>query len=409
MNPNFSVESEFLVGTNFSGRSDYLKSRLIEPDLYNSSNPYGIYIGEIPGDYLSGLAPTVKDEITLHCADAKSMLTANINDFLESISFRNHYSKNPFSLSGGEQSILAIISSLLLNPKRVSIDITLEQLNKSWRTPLFETLHNLNDIDLSISICDNRVSEYENKIFQIISKEKYSTQKERTESLFKNICISNNEPDMFPTSNLLINKLNFNYRGSKIRIIENCNYEFEPGIIYHLKGDNGTGKSTLSKLLCGVLKASSGNISVGKKEWNTYKYPGKYVGYSFQNPDEQLFSSTVRKELFADSKKINKQTIDFFIASFGLSETLEMHPAELPFVIRKRLAIAGTLVNERDWYILDEPTIGQDNTNMNEIANLVKLLVKKGKGVILISHSESFIECFDKVHTITLQNGKIES
>jgi len=409
MNLNGSINTVFLTGTNFSGRSNYLKKHISKPKTYISKYPYGIYIGEIPGNYLSGLAPTVKNEIALHASNKESLLGIHVNDFLERILFKKHYDKNPFSLSGGEQTVLSIISALLMEPQKLAIDITLEQLNKSWRIPFFEMLGIIKGSDLCVKICDNRVDEYENKMFIFSSSDEYGIRNNPTECIFKNISISNSKMRMSASQNLSINKINFNYKGSKTKILENCTYEFEPGLVYHLKGENGAGKSTLSKLLCGVLKATSGNIFIGSNECNTYKYPGKLIGYSFQNPDEQLFSSSVRKELLSCKKGTNKDNFDFFIESFGLAEILEKHPAELPFVIRKRLAIVATLINEREWYILDEPTIGQDNFNMAEIANLVKLLVRNGKGIILISHSESFIKCFDKVYTVTLQNGKIES
>jgi energy-coupling factor transport system ATP-binding protein len=79
----------------------------------------------------------------------------------------------------------------------------------------------------------------------------------------------------------------------------------------------------------------------------------------------------------------------------------------MPFVIRKRIALAATIANEREWYILDEPTIGQDQTNVKELIKLIKLLANKGKGIILISHSEMFVSSFEKVITVTIKNGKL--
>ena len=101
----------FIEGRNFSGRSNYLKKLcFINP---NTSNR-GIYIGEIPGNYLSGVSPTVKEEIELFSQNTRVKLKEDIYRLLDQFGFEKLYSNNPFSLSGGEQVVLSVMIGLLL-------------------------------------------------------------------------------------------------------------------------------------------------------------------------------------------------------------------------------------------------------------------------------------------------------
>ena len=142
---------------------------------------------------------------------------------------------------------------------------------------------------------------------------------------------------------------------------------------------------------------------------NPYKYPGKLFGYSFQNPDELLFSRTVEEEVLRFEKRETKAYTDrrdLFLEMFGLNEIRTCHPAELPYVIRKRIALAATLATDRPWYIMDEPTIGQDSEFIDFLISLFNHLVEQGKGLIIISHSQKFIQMFN-AKVLYLVNGKL--
>jgi len=403
-----ATQIKHIDGENFSGRSSYLQSLIKSDTILKNHQPFGVMVGEIPANYISGLAPTVENEISLHKTGTNKSFEKRLNNLLSMLLFDKHLEKNPFNLSGGEQAILIIICSLLLEPKHLAIDTTLEQLNRAWRTPLLLELSNPDFIATNISIADNRFSEY------ILNAQKL---KPSLHSRMESDVVHGLGRIISPftiglksvAKNLSMNNLNFGY-SKKQMLLKDLNYEFESGNIYHLNGINGAGKSTLSKILTGVLKPSSGKIYLSNLHYDAYRFPGKVVGYSFQNPDEQIFSLTVMeevlpKQLFKENKNIEMAKAIF--SSFGLSNFAKSHPSEMPFVIRKRIALAATLANERDWYILDEPTIGQDQRNVEEITKLIKLLALNGKGIILISHSEQFVSSFENLKTLTISNGKI--
>lgn len=399
-----SPNLKHIAGENFSGRSSFLQNVIKSEEIKFLNQPWGVLVGENPPNYISGLAPTVKDEISLHATGSKTKYEKRITDLLSTFFFENHFDKNPFNLSGGEQAILIILCALLLEPKQLAIDTTLEQINKKWRTPLLNEISNSIFCNTNIYISDNRFDEYCFNFAKIVPPKNI----EPLKAFGKIVC-----PEEIKISseakNLSLNNLYFGYANNK-KLLTGLNYEFKAGNIYHLNGINGAGKSTLAKILTGVLKPSSGNILINNEYYNAYKYPGKYVAYSFQNPDEQLFSNTVLKEvipleLLKENKNIEHAKKMF--SAFSLSELSEKHPSEMPFVIRKRIALASSLAHERDWFILDEPTLGQDQNNVDEITKLLKLLSFYGKGIIIVSHSEKFISGFENVKTVTLDNGHI--
>jgi energy-coupling factor transport system ATP-binding protein len=92
------------------------------------------------------------------------------------------------------------------------------------------------------------------------------------------------------------------------------------------------------------------------------------------------------------------------VAAFGLEHVLGLHPQELPFSMRKRIAMAATVACGTPWIILDEPTLGQDDYSAGQLARYIVRLVSSGAGVIIISHSESFISHLP-VERVTLKGG----
>ncbi len=381
----------FITGNNFSGRTECLKNIINQSANNVILKTNNLYIGEQPTNYISAILPTVKDEIQLHRTGENLILEDEIINLFYKLGFEKHFNKNPFSLSGGEQTILVILCNLLLNPENLCIDSTIEQLNEKWYMQLFDFFIQSNTIQSNLYISDNRVEEYKLTASHLIESQpnqisyKYKFHKPR---------IIKDESIRIESQSITIKNLTFAYDNNN-PVFENLNYHFEKGNIYHLKGENGAGKSTLAKILIGVLKLKQGILLVNNEPYNSYKTPGALCGYSFQNVDEQLFSNTIEKEILPYLKNESKEYSsrrELYINMFGLQDIRKYHPAEMPFVIRKRIAIASTLAMNKPWYILDEPTLGQDNEFVEFLIQLLNHLKEQGKGIILISHSKTFIE-----------------
>jgi len=166
-----------------------------------------------------------------------------------------------------------------------------------------------------------------------------------------------------------------------------------------LIGQNGGGKTTLAKQFNGLLKPTRGQVLV--KGVDTRKVPPNRlaltVGYVFQNPSHQIFSSKVWDEVAfgpknagLDPQEISERT-KWAIEAVGLSGLEQTHPYDLDYGKMKLLTIASIMSIKPEVYCLDEPTTGQDHQGRRRVAELIRNLNGGGATVIVITHDMRFV------------------
>ncbi len=354
-----------LDGPNFSGRTARLREWVGLPNdtAAEASYSQSAYIGPDAAASFSGIAPTIATEFDLLASDKATAQMAK--RAMEALGFGYCLERNPYTLSGGEQVVAAVIAATVSRPKRIAIDCGFEQLSPETRS---NVMRYLADLDGDLMIADNRLDEWSNVESKECLKALSSAPVLHTD-VVPPLC---SKPEMIEVVDLC-----FDYVQGK-HVIKNLNLKLETGKKYLLKGPNGSGKSTLSKILCGLLKPSSGEIRLNGQAIKPWLTPGRYVGYHFQNPDYQLFASTVKTQM--DS--LNSSAMARY---YGFGDKLETHPLDLPYALKKRVAVASTLLRQSNLTILDEPTLGQD-------AIYVAALLKNLSGImcLTISHSQSF-------------------
>jgi ABC-type multidrug transport system ATPase subunit len=183
-----------------------------------------------------------------------------------------------------------------------------------------------------------------------------------------------------PPCEIEVRDLCFSYMKGR-PVLKNINLKFEAGAKYLLRGPNGIGKTTLSKILCGIIKPTSGEIRVNGRAVQPWRKPGLFTSYAFQDPDLQLFATTVREQL------ANSKWYSAAIRWYGLEKFSDQHPLDLPYVLKKRLTIAGALAREPHFTILDEPTIGQDRRSALDSRSF-----RSRDAGIIISHSKVYAD-----------------
>ncbi|AZB41284.1 energy-coupling factor ABC transporter ATP-binding protein [Bacillus sp. FJAT-42376] len=185
------------------------------------------------------------------------------------------------------------------------------------------------------------------------------------------------------------------------RAIYNMDLSIQSGSYTAIIGHTGSGKSTLLQHLNGLLKPTSGWITIGdrtikaKEKAKHLKTVRKKVGIVFQFPEHQLFEETVEKDImfgpmnFGVPEKEARQRAREMTELVGLpSEVLERSPFDLSGGQMRRVAIAGVLAMEPEVIVLDEPTAGLDPKGRRDIMELFYQLHKeKGLTTILVTHS----------------------
>ncbi|MCQ5362164.1 MAG: energy-coupling factor ABC transporter ATP-binding protein [Candidatus Methanomethylicia archaeon] len=165
-----------------------------------------------------------------------------------------------------------------------------------------------------------------------------------------------------------------------------------------IMGENGAGKTTMAKLMLGLIRPTRGRVLIDgadTRESTTAKIARK-VGYIFQNPLYQLFSDTVEKEVALGPKamgmdeKAVAERVNATLEEMGLERLREMPPLSLSEGERKRVAIASVLSMDPQALVVDEPTLGQDEVERVRLIQIMMELLEKGKSVIIISHDVDF-------------------
>lgn len=201
---------------------------------------------------------------------------------------------------------------------------------------------------------------------------------------------------------IILDKVNYVYSegsGFEKKALDDVSLTIDKGEFIGLIGHTGSGKSTLTQHLNGLLRATSGNIyydgqDIYEKGFVMKNLRSK-VGLVFQYPEHQLFESDVFTDVCFGPKNLGLDKKNVELRAF---EALEMvgFPKELfynsPFELsggqKRRAAIAGVLAMKPEVLILDEPTAGLDPKGRDEILDQIKKLHEEtGITVILVSHS----------------------
>lgn len=200
---------------------------------------------------------------------------------------------------------------------------------------------------------------------------------------------------------------------SGVEALKGISFSMDEGCVCII-GQNGAGKSTLVKHFNGLLKPTQGRVFVEGTGTDDKRVAqlARDVGLSFQNPDDQLFHSTVNKEirygprnLDYDDEKIDELAARA-MAQFELEPVAEKNPYDLVIPWRKRVAVASVSTMDTPTIVLDEPTSGQDAPGQERLGKFVTELGNQGKLVVVITHDMNFVsEYADRV--VVLSQGKL--
>ena len=204
-------------------------------------------------------------------------------------------------------------------------------------------------------------------------------------------------------------------KGKVKDILKDVSFNFKYGKNYVITGANGCGKSTLAKLMIGLLIKDQGEIIIQGQELNkkTVRDIRKKVSLVFQNPDNQFIGATVEDDVaFGLENRCVKHEdmqpiIDRFLKEVGMEEYRYKEPSMLSGGQKQRVAIAGALALNPDIIIFDEATSMLDPHGKKEIASLIEKMRKNNPELTLISITHEIEEAFLSDEVIILHKGKI--
>lgn len=209
-----------------------------------------------------------------------------------------------------------------------------------------------------------------------------------------------------------IENVTYKYKGSNNNVLNELNFSVEDGEIVAIIGKNGSGKSTIGRLIAGISKIKKGKIIIDNldiSESKNYNMLQEKIGIVFQNPENQIIFNSIYDELSFSLKGLEKSEIENRINNaLKQVDMLEFKNQDLYTLSlgqKQRVMIAEVLAKNPKYIILDEPTTMIDSQGKEKIYEIIKSLKKQGYTIICITNLADEILLADR--TLILSEGKI--
>lgn len=200
------------------------------------------------------------------------------------------------------------------------------------------------------------------------------------------------------------------------KVLDNLSFSIEKGSFVAILGHNGSGKSTVAKLINGIHFADSGEVIVNgqlAKDDDSIFDIRRNVGMVFQNPDNQIVSSIVEEDVAFGVENLGiepsecRRRVDEALKTVGMYDYRLKAPSKLSGGQKQRVAIAGIIAMKPMCIVLDEPTAMLDPSGRKEVLETIKKLNREdGITIVLITHYMDEAVQADRV--IVFDNGQIK-
>ena len=371
-----------LVGSNGSGKSTL--ARLLNGSLAPASGSVNVdgradhlarlvgYVRQDPRNQI--VSAVVSDEVAFgprNLGLARREVLARVDQALEACGISDLRDRMTSELSGGQQQLVALAGVLAMRPRYLVLDEATSMLDQPTRRRVARIVGGLADVGV-LEITHKPVLQGRT----IALDAGRVVPRAAEEALSRVPMPAVDRPGH--TLSVVGASLEGRLRG--------VSHEFS-GITL-LTGPSGAGKTTLVRVLAGVLAPDSGTVSLDGHPVR----PGD-VGLAFQRPEDQLFCDTVLDEV-AYGPRVQGLPHPLALAreaarSLGIMDALlDRSPFELSGGQMRRVALAGVIAARPSAYVFDEPTAGLDARGTEELRRLVADLACEGAAVVVITHDQ---------------------
>ena len=394
------------------------------------------------------LTASVEDEVAFaleNAGVAPAEMRSRVDAALSAVRLAHLSKRHPSQLSGGQKQRLALAAVLAQHPSLVVLDEPTAQLDPRASAEVFALVRELNRTrGTTFVIASHACEELAETVGRVLVLSGGRLVADRTpEGVFRDADLCRNERVRVPEVTRAFMRLSTvagqkepppirlsdawdrlarlrprkalerSYAddagpGAPLIVVRDATYEYPGGtraltgvnLVVNrgdyvvLIGQNGAGKSTLLKLVLGLLVPTSGAVEFNGQPVETLGVGriAQSIGYVGQNPDRQLFSSTVEGEVgfglgsLGLGAKESEARISTALESLGLGDLRKAHPLSLSRGDRARVVMASALAMEPEVIVFDEPTTGQDEAGATGILDVTARLHRSGKTVIVVTH-----------------------
>ncbi len=400
--------------------------------------------------------PTVADEVAFGLENLGvpwDEMDGRIREALASVGLGGLEGRDPATLSGGEQQRLAIACAIAMRPSVLVMDEPTANLDPAGRAAVFEIAVRLNREDgMTVIVAEHDVEALAEHAGRIVMLDAGSIVMDGPPAeVFGRLATTGRRRRRraggdragrvarrwrgpraaghrrtgdglarggrvsdAPGPMITLRDVAFRYDRGGPLVLDGLDLEVPRGQVVGVAGRNGSGKSTLARLLNGLLRPTAGTVVVDGLDTarNPVQRMAAHAGYAFQNPNHQLFASTVAAELAFGPRNLGVAEAEVAArvaeaaARLGLDGVLERHPYHLERGARKLVAIAAVVTMRAPVLILDEPTTGQDRRTATMVRRLIADLAAGGTTIVCISHDMRLIaDVADRL--VVLDGGRI--
>lgn len=358
------------------------------------------------------------------------------------------FEKNVSELSGGQKQLLNLASIMAMQPEVIILDEPTSQLDPIAASDFLNTIHKINkELGTTIIITEHRLEEILPVADRVIIMENghntiqgtpYEVGRrlweQHSEMMYampspmqiyfgcgmdkdapltvregrawidsyiegKNVDTNIIQPEVqedIKDIALAIKEIWYRYNKKSEDVIRGLSLNIPKGKIFSIVGGNGTGKSTLLKIICGIYKPYRGKIKVNGK-----------ISMLPQDPLTLFVKKTVREELMEMVSGNNREELIMKMAvKCSIENLLDSHPYDISGGEAQRVAIAKVMLTTPDILVLDEPTKGMDNFFKREFASILRELKAENTTIIMVSHDVEFCAKYTD-HVAMLFNGDV--
>ncbi len=397
----------------------------------------------------------VEDEVAFGLENVRvprKEMRDRIDEALRIVRLTGYERKHPSMLSGGQKQRLAIAAAVALQPKVMILDEPTSQLDPIGAEEVFSVIRDLNE-RLRITVVlvthdSERVAEYASRV--LLVQDGRIAADAKPDAFFQDLCIQTQAAVRLPqvadfyarfsktvhpvpvlptslgagvaqlqhdwpalsfhprqyTDNhaqperpgdemplISVRDLRFTYPDGT-DALTGISLSIRKGECVAIIGQNGGGKSTLVKHFVRLLKPTSGEVKIFDRDVLEYTTSqlAQRIGFVYQNPDNQIFSTSVEEEVaFGPINQLDdmddvKRRVEAALVSMDLIEFRDEHPLALSKGDRERVAVAAVLAMEPEVLLFDEPTTGQDMDGAARIMEIIRRLHAEGRTIIIITH-----------------------
>jgi len=204
---------------------------------------------------------------------------------------------------------------------------------------------------------------------------------------------------------ITLTNISKSFKGKKA--VNEISFELKEGKIFGLLGPNGSGKTTIIRIILGILQSENGNVT-----WNDREISGKLKNKIGYLPEERgLYQNSKVKdalkyfyELRSADKKLFDERLLFWADKLNAAGLLNSRIENLSKGSQQLIQFLATVLHEPDFVILDEPFSGFDPVNQKNISEAIQILAERGKYILISTHQLNFAEklCDD---LLLIKNG----